>query len=121
MKSSCKEGLGHRAARLSVIAAALSLFTVVFLVNAPTAFGQGATGAINGTITDASGAVIPAAKVVLQSVATGAERVAVANATGSYVFPEVLPGNYTILVSAQGFATAKEKAFTLNVNQNVDT
>jgi len=116
MKCSFNKTPGHLVCRLSVIAAGLTLFTV-FLVNAPTAFGQGSTGAINGTIADASGAVIPGAKVVLQSLATSGERVAIANATGSYVFPEVLPGNYTIQVSAQGFATSKEGAFTLNVDQ----
>ena len=94
-----------------------ALFTVVFLANSPSAFGQGATGAINGTVTDTSGAVIPGAKVTLQNTATGAERVAITNATGIYVFVEVIPGNYTMQVSAQGFATVKEEAFTLSVNQ----
>jgi len=102
---------------LGVIVSALALFTVVFLANSPSAFGQGATGAINGTVSDASGAVIPGVKVTLQNTATGAEREAVTNATGIYVFVEVIPGNYTMQVSAQGFATVKEEAFTLSVNQ----
>ena len=90
---------------------------MALLVSSPKAFAQGATGAINGTVTDSTGAVIPGAKVVLRNVATGTERVAVANETGSYVFVEIPPGNYTMVVSVQGFSTAKEQSFTLNVNQ----
>jgi len=80
-------------------------------------FGQGATGAINGTISDSSGAVIPAATVVLRNTETGAERIAVTNQTGEYVFPQVIPGTYTLRVSKRGFSTSNEKAFPLYVNQ----
>src|SRR5579875_1975067 len=80
-------------------------------------FGQGATGAINGTVTDPTGAVVPGARIILHNVATGAERSAVTNSTGVYVFPDVLPGQYTLQVTKQGFNTTTEKAFTLFVNQ----
>ena len=104
--------------RLSFIVCAVILFGVV-LVQPPTSFGQGATGAISGTVSDSSGAVIPNAKVILRNVATGAERTAVANPTGTYVFPEVIPGTYIIQVSAEGFTPAKTEALALNVNQTV--
>jgi len=66
--------------RLSFIVCAVILFGVV-LVQPPTSFGQGATGAISGTVSDSSGAVIPNAKVILRNVATGAERTALAKPT----------------------------------------
>ena len=71
--------------RFKLIVCALSLFAFVPAYS-PTAFGQGATGAINGTVADSSGAVIPDAKVILRNAATGAERTALTNATGTYVF-----------------------------------
>jgi hypothetical protein len=95
----------------------LILLGCVFFTQLPTAFGQGATGAINGTVTDTSGAVIPQANVVLQSIATGVQRVAITNSTGTYAIPQVIPGTYMMLVSAQGFTTVKEQDFTLEVNQ----
>lgn len=95
----------------------LLVASVLVVASSPKAFAQGATGAINGTVTDASGAVIPRAKVVLTNTATGASQTALTNETGIYVFPSVIPGNYTLEVSATGFATQKEEAFTLSVNQ----
>jgi len=116
MKSLHGKGSLERLPRFKLIVCALTLFAIV-LVHSLTAFGQGATGAINGTVADSSGAVIPNAKVILRNAATGAERTALTNATGTYVFPEVIPGSYTIQVSAEGFAPAKAEALTLNVNQ----
>lgn len=96
---------------------ALIVLGAFFVASPPKLFAQGATGAINGTVTDASGAVIPQAKVVLTNVATGTTRTAITNETGIYVFPTVIPGNYSLEVSAAGFATQKEEALTLMVNQ----
>ena len=108
----------ERLSRFNLIVGALILFFMV-MAYSPAAFGQGATGAINGTVADTSGAVIPNAKIILQNTATGAARTALTNATGTYVFPEVIPGSYTMQVSAEGFTAAKAEAFTLNVNQTV--
>lgn len=80
-------------------------------------FAQGATGAINGSITDPAGAKIPQAKLLLRNVLTGMQRSTLTNNTGQYVFPDVLPGEYTLRVSKQGFRTATEKPFELNVNE----
>src|SRR5579883_732737 len=79
--------------------------------------GQGATAAINGTVTDSTGAVVPAARVVLHNIATGGERSVDSNLAGVYVFPDVLPGKYTLRVTKPGFKTATENPFTLFVNQ----
>ncbi|HTS67934.1 MAG TPA: carboxypeptidase-like regulatory domain-containing protein, partial [Terriglobia bacterium] len=96
---------------------AVLLVGVAIVVYSPRAAAQGSTGAINGTITDSTGAVIPKASIALTNSATGAVRTATSNDTGNYVFPEVLPGVYTLVVTAEGFTTAREEKFTLNVNQ----
>ena len=101
---------------LKFVICALLLFGTV-VAYSPTAFGQGATGAINGTVTDSTGAVIPNVKITLTNDSTGSVRLAVTNATGTYVIPEALPGTYSLTASAEGFATAREDKFTLNVNQ----
>ncbi len=81
------------------------------------ASAQVATASINGVVTDTSGAVIPGVQVVLHNVATNVEQTAKTNASGNYVFVEVLPGRYTLRVSKAGFATTTENEFEVSVNQ----
>src|SRR5689334_13340595 len=107
----------RRASRINIVASMLMLAGFVSLTQAPPASGQGATGAINGTVTDPTGAVIAGARVILQSTTTGVQRVTMTNSTGTYAIPEVIPGPYTIMVNAPGFTTTKEENFTLEVNQ----
>jgi hypothetical protein len=106
----------HVVFRLGLVASIVILIGVGFIAQLPTAFGQGATGAINGTVLDSSGGAVPGARILLQNTATGAQRPAITNTAGSYGFPGVLPGTYSMQVSAEGFATAKEESFVLNVN-----
>ena len=72
-----------------------------------TAYAQGgATSSINGTVTDASGAVIPGADVVAKNTATSAESRAVSAANGTFTVPALNAGTYTVTVSLMGFKTA---------------
>ncbi len=100
--------------------AGVALFLLAFAIASSSrpCFAQGATAAINGTVTDSSGAVIAEATVTLHNVATGIERSAVTNPVGQYVFPDIIPGNYTLRVSKTGFNTVNQSEFTLNVNDN---
>ena len=67
-------------------------------------FAQFASGSIGATVTDATGAVVPQAKVVLKNEATGAARDTVTNSSGFFDFPSILPGTYTVTVTAPGLA-----------------
>lgn len=87
------------------------------VVAAVPAMAQLATAAINGTITDPSGAVVPGVSVVLQNIATGVKQATATNNVGSYVIPGIAPGRYTLVASKAGFKTARQKPFTLLVNQ----
>jgi outer membrane receptor protein involved in Fe transport len=73
------------------------------------AFGQAtASGTIQGTVTDKSGAVVTGAQVVAKSKATDSARTATTSDTGYYRF-ELLPiGTYTVTVTKAGFATVAE-------------
>ena len=73
------------------------------------AFAQAtASGTIQGTVTDKSGAVVSGAQVVAKSKATDTTRTATSNDTGYYRF-ELLPvGVYTVTVSKAGFASVSE-------------
>ena len=86
--------------RLSNTVAACVLLWATF--SAP---AQEPTGIISGTITDASGAVVPDATITITNKATGATRNAVANAEGLYSAPALLPGQYEVRVERPGFRT----------------
>src|SRR5215469_11809054 len=105
--------------RLRLSIAGVALVFAVFLVltlSASPAWAQ-ATAAINGTVRDAAGAVIVDATVVLHNRDTNLDRTAQSNNVGSYVMTNVLPGNYDLKVSMNGFGTASKTGIVLLVNQ----
>ena len=73
----------------------------------------GATGAITGTVQDASGAVLSNAKVDIVSEATGqVARHLTTDSSGAFTANLLPVGSYTVQVSASGFATTKFLAST---------
>jgi len=96
---------------------AFLLFLTCYTTFALRTMGQTSLASVNGTVTDASGAVVPGATVVLVNSATGAQRTVATNAEGVYSVLDVSPGRYTLEVAKQGFATYKQTEFTLLVNQ----
>jgi hypothetical protein len=68
----------------------------------------GNAGAVRGTVTDPSGAVIPGATIRLTNAASGMSRVAISDATGQFEIPNVPFHAYRISVSAQGFSPLSE-------------
>ena len=68
------------------------------------ALGQGeTTSAIQGQVSDSSGAVVAAATVTVASHDTGSKRSAKTDGAGRFNFPQLKPGAYTVRVEAQGF------------------
>lgn len=66
------------------------------------AFTPGAAG-LHGTVTDATGAVIPGARITLRNEASGTSQSTMADARGYYVFSNVPAGNSMLTVEAPGF------------------
>ncbi len=74
---------------------------------APTTWPQTTTtGALTGTVTDPSGAVVPDATIQVTSQGTGEQREVKSTARGGYVVPLLPPGTYRIEVTAKGFERA---------------
>ena len=90
-----------------LVRAALCAAMMIAVAGAP-AFAQGGSTAssIIGTVTDASGAVIPGASVVVKNNATGIEFDATTNDQGGFTIPAVDPGTFTVTVTLVGFKTA---------------
>jgi len=73
--------------------------------------------AIQGTVTDASGAVVPGATVSVTAAATGAEKHATTGSAGDYNLNYLIPGTYDVKITAPGFSTSEQKGIVLQVNQ----
>ena len=82
-------------------AALCSIFTL--LLASAAVFGQDARGRITGRVLDPSGAPIPGASVEVTEASTGVKLGAKSNEAGSYELLYLMPGNYTLAVSSQGF------------------
>jgi outer membrane receptor protein involved in Fe transport len=72
-------------------------------------------GTILGTVTDASGAAVSAAKVTVRNVNTGLERSTQTSADGSYSVPELPLGSYTVTVEQSGFQTSVTRDIAVSV------
>ena len=98
----------------------LILFTIsLLLACTPALWAQtAATGSLQGTVTDASGASIPNATVTLTSTGTGQERTATTGGDGTYRFPLIPPGAYKLKFSASGFKGAEATGINVNVTES---
>jgi hypothetical protein len=81
--------------------------------------GQGTTGQITGSVTDASGAVIPGAIVAAVNDGTGLKRESGTNDQGNYLLAPLPPGVYRVSVTKTGFRPVARTSLTLAVDQTV--
>ena len=91
----------------------LGLLIAALAVSQVPVFAQFASGSIGATVTDATGAVVPAAKVVLKNESTNALRDSTTNSSGDFDFPSILPGTYDVTITAPGLQTFEEQGITL--------
>ena len=86
----------------------LILATLLLLpLSGPEAFAQsGSTGAIAGTITDPTTAVVKGAAITVKNNATSQEFSATTTENGTFNVPALISGNYTVTITAPGFKTA---------------
>ena len=69
------------------------------------AFAQTAVdGAVEGTVADATGAVIAAVQVTAHNLGTNADQTALTDGSGNYRLTRLQPGEYTVTMSIAGFS-----------------
>ncbi|HKC63670.1 MAG TPA: carboxypeptidase-like regulatory domain-containing protein, partial [Pyrinomonadaceae bacterium] len=95
--------------------AALLLVTA----SASMASGQSATGEVNGTVTDQTGAAVPGAAVKLVNQSTKIESQTTTNESGYFTFVNVKPAPYILTVEMQGFKGAQTGQFNVDVAATV--
>jgi hypothetical protein len=84
------------------------------------AYAQRTTGAIVGTVTDESGAVLPGVTVTLTGAGVAGSPTSVTSETGTYRFPSVPPGEYNLVFVLQGFATVNRERIVVPLGETVE-
>src|SRR5579871_2129702 len=91
----------------------------LLLIGASPLSAQVDEGAITGTVTDTTGAVVPGATVTLLNVDQGITLDTKTTGSGAYTFSPVRIGHYTITATAQNFAKTTQSNLVVNVAQTL--
>jgi hypothetical protein len=91
--------------------AAMLLLMVAFAI----AGAQEFRGSLTGKVTDPNEAVVPGAEVNIKNIETNVVNTATTNEDGSYSFPLLQPGKYTLTVTREGFNTAVREGLEVRV------
>ena len=83
-------------------------------------YGQTTTGDILGTVRDASGAVVPAAKITVRSLDTNQSKDTISADNGQFRITLLPTGSYEVLVEKTGFAKYRQAPITLGINEKAD-
>ena len=91
-------------AKFSISLLLMAFFLLVIDLTSGFSQASGSLAELRGQVTDATGAIIPNAKVTLTDTAKGTSRNLVTDAEGNYIFIGLLPSLYEVKVEAAGFA-----------------
>ena len=115
-----KSTVDYRANQNPIHRLFMILALTTLILGTHSANGQVLYGALTGTLTDRSGAVVPNTEVVITNESTGAVRTANADQQGDYSFKNVLPGPYTVSVTPKGnFARFTQKSVQVDTNRTM--
>jgi hypothetical protein len=90
---------------------------LLLAIPATYAQGVGASGSLNGTVTDPTGAVVSKATVTADDPSRGIHIPVVTDDSGQYRFSSLAPGSYDLTVQASGFQSQVEKGVAVTVGQ----
>ena len=97
----------------------LCLAALFLLINPAAAFAQGLTGQLSGTIVDPSGASLASADISVANVQTGQSRTAKTDNQGHFLITELLPGTFTLEISASGFKKFEQREISISATERV--
>jgi len=95
----------------------ISLLVILVIVPVASSQTQITTGTIQGTVTDANGAIVPGANVEIKNLDTNFSKTLTTDDGGRFVSLALPPGNYSVTISKQGFATTVVEKVELLVGQ----
>jgi hypothetical protein len=98
---------------------ALLVAVVMLLCSATALRAQTSLGQMTGTITDATGAVIPGATVTLVQVSTQGTHTVTTDGRGFYIATNLPIGDYTVEVTMATYGSEKRSGLTINADSHV--
>src|SRR5436853_7725113 len=98
---------------------AIVVVALLILASGGVVWSQTVQGVITGTITDPTGAVVPGATVTITNVGTNISQTTTTGSDGSYRFPLVPPGTYTIEIKAANFGGVRASGIVVEASQTV--
>src|SRR5262245_49305149 len=110
----------EKAMRLDTFAKRLVPFSLVTMLLSSIAFGQ-TSASLSGTVHDPEGKAVVGAKVTLSDPAKNLQLAATSSSDGTFSFPTLQPGNYTVTVESQGFKKYVKSGIIVNVNDRQST
>jgi Carboxypeptidase regulatory-like domain/TonB dependent receptor len=105
----------------TIASTACVLLCFLFATCMVQAQGVGSSGEITGTVTDASGGVLPKATVNVVDTQTGLKRNAITNGTGQFRVVGLSPATYDVSAQMSGFATEIRRSVTVAIGQTVNS
>jgi len=98
---------------------AILAVALLILASGGAVWSQTVQGVITGAVTDPTGAVVPGATVTITNTGTNISQNTTTGSDGSYRFPLVPPGTYTLEVKAANFATVRASGLVVEASQTV--
>jgi hypothetical protein len=105
--------------KLNALEANVRRFFLLFLAAAAFLCAQEFRGTFSGTVTDATGASVPKAKVTATEVHTGLKTTVFSEGSGVYTIPFLAPGQYDISAEATGFREYLHQGMTLEAGASL--
>ncbi|HEU0121645.1 MAG TPA: carboxypeptidase regulatory-like domain-containing protein [Bryobacteraceae bacterium] len=97
----------------------MTRLALAFALAALSLLAQTGSSALTGSVSDQSGAGIPAAQLIAINEDSGARVESIANETGQFRIPSLLPGSYRLEVSKSGFDKLARRGLVLTTGQTV--
>ena len=108
-----------RGERMRLRTFAILAVALLILASGGAVWSQTVQGVITGTVTDPTGAVVPNATVSITNVGTNISQSTTTGSDGSYRFPLVPPGTYTVEIKAANFAAVRISGVVVEASQTL--
>src|SRR5262249_20640086 len=92
---------------------------ITLLFSVMPSFAQSSNATLGGTVSDATGALIPGVSITATNTQTGIVTTVISNETGAYQFAALQPGSYKVSAELAGFQTESYNEVNLGISQQV--